>query len=286
MVTTKTTILIIYIFCISFISSLKINVLPVIPNNFNRYHNMHKFNSLIPKQQLLFPSASNEPLIIDNICTNIIETYHTIGHQSLNSYKECLLTDNSPQNVYNCYEKLSSFYCDYYYSETFSPQCANNELITFVLSVIGNCLKSNTVKTVEVECPGLNFESFKIDNALTYCKGAQKKKRIEEQNDNDNVVYEYTALQDDMIETCLDVVSVYNSCIDADNAVYPGNNYEKCLDFGNEIYKCNKAEKYFFREKDMCKEKVFPKLLGMIFKGEIENVSGESVCVNFHNKLF
>ena len=57
-------------------------------------------------------------------------------------------------------------------------------------------------------------------------------------------------------------------------------------ELGNEIYKCNKAEKYFFREKDMCKEKVFPKLLGMIFKGEIENVSGESVCVNFHNKLF
>ena len=44
---------------------------------------------------------------------------------------------------------------------------------------------------------------------------------------------------------------MYNTCIDADNLVFPFSDYNKCLDIKNGMFLCEKIEKYTSPEREI-----------------------------------
>jgi hypothetical protein len=74
---------------------------------------------------------------------------------------------------------------------------------------------------------------------------------ISKENDNRGISIEYSQIKEEEKHYCEYITQMYNTCIDADNLLFPHSDYNKCFSENNSIYFCNKIEKYNDKEKEL-----------------------------------
>lgn len=82
-----------------------------------------------------------------------------------------------------------------------------------------------------------------------FCITAEKKELLVDKNEG--TIVQYSTIVDNQRDNCKKVGEMYNTCIDADNLIYPNSNYRKCYSKSNTIYSCNKVERYSDQEKEI-----------------------------------
>jgi len=179
-------------------------------------------------------------------------------------YKQCsdnyqLLGANDTQIQIDrpfCFDSLNQFFCNYKIEPVSNNlnKCSNENLIQFVLNTIKGCVRENenSAEKLNYKCPSLDYINYKIKNSAEFCSDSESK--MMEASDflgDDNPTYLYSTVGDK--KTCRYLVDLYNTCIDADNLLFPNSNYQKCFYQKNAFFFCNKQERYTFEQYDLVK---------------------------------
>ena len=61
----------------------------------------------------------------------------------------------------------------------------------------------------------------------------------------------YISVPKKSLSECYYIAEMYNSCIEADNLIFPFSSYKKCLDETNALFLCDKIEKYNALDQDV-----------------------------------
>lgn len=244
-------------------------------------------------QQYISPLSDlhKEEHIIEKLCNRIISTSQFFGNSSMSLYSTCdknmelLGTDNNlliEENPF-CFNNLASFFCNYYYKSSNKFHCDDSSFVDFILTMIYNGLKPDYRKKTQYYCPSLNFETYKIESPSTFCDEMREKYLIE--RGRKKRYFKYITLADGVLNTCEDIVDVYNSCIEADNLLFPNGNYERCFNANDNLYKCNALGKYNQKEIEICKQFVLPSVAALSIHEDLMKLNSNSFCTNYENKM-
>ena len=77
---------------------------------------------------------------------------------------------------------------------------------------------------------------------------------------------------------------MYNSCIDADNLLYPYSNYRRCFIPENTLYFCNKAALYTRKQKELCENFILPSFATDNLQTNVLT-KDKYYCEDFENKI-
>ena len=266
----------------------QINILPSTPNTYLNERKKMKYQQYIsPLSEL--PKKGH---IVEKLCNRIISTSQFLGNSSMSLYSTCdksmelLGTDNNLLTQENpfCFNNLASFFCSYYYKSSNKFHCDDSSFVNFILNMIYNSLQADYTKYTKYYCPSLNFQTYKIESPSTFCDEMRQKYLIERNEKKRH--FRYITLANGVLDTCEDIVNVYNSCIEADNLLFPNGNYEKCFNANNNLYKCNELGIYNQKEIDTCKQFVLPSVAALSIHDDLMKLNANSFCTDYENKMF
>jgi hypothetical protein len=102
---------------------------------------------------------------------------------------------------------------------------------------------------LKANCFAINNINLKIENSQEFCKKSSKKETII--SENGGILSQDIKLSIISEEQCENVTKMYNICIDADNLLYPKDNYERCFSIHNYLYHCREVGHYDDKEKEL-----------------------------------
>jgi len=110
--------------------------------------------------------------------------------------------------------------------------------------------EKNKIKDQGNICPSLNYETYKIQDKVDFCKRAQRKDIIPLEKGGQD--FEYLGIKDNEQVQCGKIIDLYNLCIETDHILYPNSDYKRCFNKSNNIYSCNLLRPYLTKyDKEM-----------------------------------
>lgn len=91
------------------------------------------------------------------------------------------------------------------------------------------------------KCPSLEND-YKISDIKLFCEQAEK--TVSQVYDNKEISIQYIKLLEKDRKKCEDIAKLYNTCIDADNSLFPESNYNRCFSADNMLYMCSELDRY------------------------------------------
>ena len=228
------------------VDSMRISIIPSKRNNFlSEIIDSHTRNKQLENVQ-----TEDVSYALTTVCEKIISTYHILGEESFNNYKQCiptydLLGIKDPiisQIQPVCYTSLANLFCDIYITNY--PTHSHDEVElektkNFILNSIYHCIKDeDNDPRIAYHCPSLNTETYIIKDIPNFCSGVLKIHLPE------NGKPETTRLGREDMEVCKKIITNYNTCIKTDNNLFFRSNYQRCFESQDNFYLNNKVNYY------------------------------------------